>query len=421
MKDGNLKNQMQDEFAKITPDIKEKVISSCLSVEQEEADVEEKKPNVWLKRVIVAFACLVFFAGGAVFGFFIPAPQATAQAETLLYLDVNPSVEMTLDEDNRVISVVAGNEDASDILHGLDLEDVDLNTALNAIVGSMYIHGYLSEDSNSILVSVDTKHNENENGMLAYVTEKINKVFENSELECSILAQGMDVDEDLKKRAKEQGVSVGKMHLVDKLKEIDGFEEDSVNNLTSMSIKDLNHIYSSSDKNHGKDDIVSGNVNGYINKKEAVNMLLTHLDVAESDIEYIRFIAQPTFSDAQMQINYLITLKVNGIESRLFEMNCKTGEITELEFVDEPPMPSLGNGENHPQDGKDHNGENNSHDGGEIPSDTPSENGNSQHPPADGEYPDHEPHINGSALRDASHGGVPPQAEDEIPHPHTEE
>lgn len=387
MKDGNLKNQIQDEFAKITPDIKAKVIASCADTMQEEPVVEEKKPNVWLKRAVVAFACLVFFIGGALMGFFMPEPVSTVQAETLLYLDVNPSVEITLDVDNKVLSVKAGNEDASDILHGLELKNVELNTALNAVVGAMYIHGYLSEDSNSILVSIDTKHNENESGLLSYVTEKINKVFENSDLDCSILAQSLDVDEDLKKRAEEQGVSVGKMHLVDKLKEIDGFEESQIDDLAGMSIKDLNHIYSSSDKNN-KNDVVSGNVHGYINKDEAVDLLLTHINVTHSDIENIRVVAHPAFDEGVMQINYLITLKLIGFEFRLFEMDCKTGEIEELEIVDIPNLPPHGNdnGGNPPPEGNMPEGV--PPEGSEDPGDQPPpDNEMPPQPPFNGEFP----------------------------------
>ncbi len=340
MQDDQLKNKIKKEYEKITPDIKDRVLLQCNTVVQEECDIAPVKKHVWLKRIAVFVACLIFFVGGTFVGLNFSTLSPTVQAETILFLDVNPSVELSLDMDNRVISVACGNEDAEEVLQGLKLEDVELNTALNAIVGSMYIHGYLSEDSNSILVSVDTKHNENERALLSYVTEKINTVFEKSNLKCSILAQGVEIDDDLKQRAKEQGVSIGKMHLIDKLLEKEEFVDSRAEDLSFMSIKDLNHIYSTFKSDDQNTDIVSGNVNGYIIKEEAIRLLLLHLNLECEDLESVEMIAMPKFVEGLLDMNYRVTLKIKNDQNLYYyEIDCISGEIENSIILPTPSFP----------------------------------------------------------------------------------
>lgn len=346
MNDDQLKQEIKAEYEKIVPDLKARVLTSCKNTEQDACVVSRNSGfRVWLKRIAVCVACLLFFVGGAFVGFYLPTTPTTVEAETIMFLDVNPSVEITLDEDNKVLNVLALNDDAGEVLKGLQLKDVELNTALNAIVGSMYIHGYLTSEANSILVSIDTKHDENMNGMLEYVTDKINKVFEKTDLECSIIAQGVDVNNDLKNRAKEQGVSVGKMHLIDKLKQNEWFANYDIEDLTSMQIKDLNHIYSSFDKDEQNSDVTSGNVSGYISKQDAIDHILKHLQLSKNDVEFIEVLAMPNFSGLEINIKYCIRLKKKGDSKTCFyDMDCKTGEITEAVQPEgnQPPPQEIG-------------------------------------------------------------------------------
>ena len=53
-----------------------------------------------------------------------------------------------------VLKVRALNEDAVEIIDGMDLVGVDLNVAVNAVVGAMVTHGYLDDLDNAILVTV---------------------------------------------------------------------------------------------------------------------------------------------------------------------------------------------------------------------------------------------------------------------------
>ena len=74
---------------------------------------------------------------------------------SVISLDVNPSVELDVNRQEKVVSAVPLNADANEILDGMDLKGADLNVAVNAIMGSLLKHGYVDELANSILISVE--------------------------------------------------------------------------------------------------------------------------------------------------------------------------------------------------------------------------------------------------------------------------
>ena len=70
---------------------------------------------------------------------------------SIISLDVNPGVELTVNRQEKVLSAAPTNEDAVDILDGMELKGTPLDVAMNAIVGSLVKNGYVDELANSIL------------------------------------------------------------------------------------------------------------------------------------------------------------------------------------------------------------------------------------------------------------------------------
>ena len=107
------------------------------------------------RRLIAAVAAVAACAVLAVGALGIVRSQASQQETAVVVLDVNPSILLSIDREERVLSVVAQNSDASRILDGMDLTGVQLNVAVNALIGSLLKNGYISELANSILISVE--------------------------------------------------------------------------------------------------------------------------------------------------------------------------------------------------------------------------------------------------------------------------
>lgn len=340
-----LKNKIRNAYESETPDLRERVVEACENETQVPASptpslaVKRQKRPVFFRLLVAVTSCLILFAAGLFVGKNIPTSQPVVTAETCVYLDVNPSLELSLDEDNTVLSCTAANEDAEIILNGMKLEGVELKTALNAIVGSMYVKGYLSSVDNSILISVDTNDANNTSGFLSYITNQVNEVFADSEMECAIIAQGVKVDEDLKRRAKEQGISVGKMHLLDKMFDImKNLTEFDIGQLSGMSIKDLNLLYSQNSNAAQKpnDELISGSVNVDIATNDALTAVLTSIHKTVDNVEESHIHILPS-KYGEMKVVYAVTLKFyNDAAVYEYEVDCHTGEIR-MAFNDLPP------------------------------------------------------------------------------------
>ena len=342
-----LKNEIADAFREETPDLRDKIIKACENEPQlaapAAAPVRKAKTHgkAVIRRFIAVAACAVLFVAGLLTGKAIPELVPTASADTFLYLDVNPSIELSLDGNRTVLSCEAENADAETVLVGLELEGVKLKTALSAIVGAMYVKGYLSENDNSMLISVDTSSPDGAAGFLQTVTEQVKEVFDNSSMECSIISQSVKADESLIKRAADNGISVGKMYLLDKmLSAIDELSDADLPELSGMSIKDLNLLYTlKPEKGDSPDgEVISGKVNGYVTTEQAYAAVLEQLGKTENDIAYHSVYTIP-YKQGEFKVMYSVTVKLKGDDKiYVFEVDCKTGRVTDDVSYERPPQ-----------------------------------------------------------------------------------
>ena len=328
-----IKNKIKNEFALETPDVKEKIITAIDDVTQEteEQKVTIKTPILSIfKKVAFAFSFILIFVLGAFTGYLIPQKQTILERESTVYIDVNPSIEISLSSNETVLECIPINEDAKKILGDMKFNGVNLDTAINAIIGSMYVNGYLTVDENSILISVDSSTKEKRDELISSITTDINKVFENCDIDCNIIAQAVIAEGDIKERAKNNGVSVGKMELIDKLiSSYEEFTEGNVVDLSKMSINELNHIFTNKPENEDEkpNEVVTGTVNGYVDKSQILSLILNFLEITEQEIINYDITLKPKFND-KLEVFYEVTLKLKNNEKPYrFEVNCKTGEI----------------------------------------------------------------------------------------------
>lgn len=110
--------------------------------------VQAPRRSPALRRTIMSLAaCLVLLLGLGSFAYLRP--------QSVIGIDVNPSIELTANYFDKVLSVRALNQDAVDVIGDMDLKYVDLDIAVNALVGSMALHGYFESGQDvAVLVSV---------------------------------------------------------------------------------------------------------------------------------------------------------------------------------------------------------------------------------------------------------------------------
>lgn len=329
-----LKKKIQTAYESETPDNRERILSACENEIQVATFSDTQKKPKWsmlFRRLVSVATCLILFGVGLFVGQIIPtATEPVQTAETHVYLDVNPSLELALDKNNTVLTCTPSNTDAETLLNGMKLEGVELKTALNAIVGAMYVNGYLSSENNSMLISVDSKNEDNTNDFLTFITDQVNEVFSNSEMECAIIAQAVKADEMLQQRADEQGISVGKLYLLDKMVDsIEFLTKEDISELANMSIKDLNLLYSAKAEEEIKSsgEVISGTVNVKVPTEDALMTVLAELNKTADDLEEYRVYLLPS-KHGSKKVVYVVTLKFHNDNERYrYEVDYQTGEI----------------------------------------------------------------------------------------------
>ena len=82
---------------------------------------------------------------------------AEAKAESFVSLDVNPSIELTLDENDKVISARGTNEDGQVLLVDVNLKGLTVEKAVEKITDLAVEFGYLDEENKVVGTSVSAK------------------------------------------------------------------------------------------------------------------------------------------------------------------------------------------------------------------------------------------------------------------------
>ena len=132
MTDQELENRLARAVEKTAPNDLEEILSRCGAQKKGMKDMtnaKKKTPN-W-RALVAACLTLVLLGGGA--GMFYQNANAVA---SVVSIDVNPSIELRVNRDEKVLSCTPINEDARIVLEemngGKDLEGGKLTVAVNA-------------------------------------------------------------------------------------------------------------------------------------------------------------------------------------------------------------------------------------------------------------------------------------------------
>ena len=197
-----------------------------------------KKKRRWAPLAAASCLALVVAAGGG--GWYLQNNTVAS----VVSLDVNPSVTLNVNSKEKVLSAVPVNEDGGDILAGMDLTGVQLDVAMNAIVGALLTQGYVDELANSILITVEDDDAGRGARLQQELTDQADAILANTSVNGAILSQTIQNSQQLQQLSDSYGITTGKAALiqtiVDNGNSLHTFEE-----LVGLSINDLNLLYTS--------------------------------------------------------------------------------------------------------------------------------------------------------------------------------
>lgn len=116
---------------------------------------------------------------------------------TYVSLDVNPSIEYQLNAFDRVISVVAVNEDGEKIVNELDVNNEKIQKAILKTVEKLKAEGYLTdEDYAGIVIAVSNKNEEKSEKLTDEIEEELNKDDKDDEDESALEDEEKEESDD---------------------------------------------------------------------------------------------------------------------------------------------------------------------------------------------------------------------------------
>lgn len=226
MTESRIKESLKTAIENSTPDILEELMTE-LEIKDEPKELmhdmlaeEQSSEKKWIPRMKRRSNMMKAFAGCAAALMVVVAGMglaASKEALAVVSLDVNPSIEISIDKNERVLDANPINDEASEIIGEMNLKGSDIDVACNAIVGSMLTHGYLTDIQNSLLVSVSADDEQLGTEIERRLSKDLNSYLENTEIAASILGQYVNNDEAIKTYAAENGISIGKAWLIQNL------------------------------------------------------------------------------------------------------------------------------------------------------------------------------------------------------------
>lgn len=261
-----IEKKLNEAVNDITPDIFEKI--AAVSVErgrEREMMLPEQKPNKErLKRAgailcACAACCMIFF--GVRF-------RELNKVDSIIQIDVNPSVELSTNKEEKVLSARALNEDGEKVLKNMNLKNVDLDVAMNAVIGAMVKEGYLTNKKNSMLITVENESDQKAERLQKTLMLDMKQSLTKQKVKVEVYNQKTTKSKKADNLAKKYGISPGKAAFLQKLIQLDSSLTMEI--LAPMSIQEIAVII----KEHGID----------INSIPDVSLYKAYLDSVKEEL-----------------------------------------------------------------------------------------------------------------------------------------
>jgi hypothetical protein len=188
-----------------------------------------------LKPLMLAASILVLLFSLTLFRQAVLPPAAA-----YVSLDINPSLEMTVNRDMQVIEVSFFNDDGIDLVQEAELEGKTLYEALDTLVRNAIDRNYIKPDQKNLMISTVTAASAD--------TTELDPIKLQQALESAIAAGGFtgevrvyQVADEVRTMAKQNGLSPGKFVLYEQAKETGA--KVTVQEIKQNSVRELVDIY----------------------------------------------------------------------------------------------------------------------------------------------------------------------------------
>lgn len=203
----------------MTPDVLSRIDLTTpqeMPVPEAFEDLQKRRswlPGSWLSGrrggVLAAAACLCLMFGGLAW--------QEGRVVSVVGLDVNPSIELSLNWRDQVLKAQALNEDASEAVDASALRGRSVEDAVGEVIGSLADSGYLQEESSAILVTVSRVSRGNSGQLQETVGKSVETSLEEKQVTAVVYSQQLEPDSRTEQLAEEYDISLGKAGFLQNL------------------------------------------------------------------------------------------------------------------------------------------------------------------------------------------------------------
>lgn len=223
-----IKRIVDDAPIDLLDQIKEKPVARMM---RHDEITSQKKPKTLVEKLIPLAAAAILLV---MFGTW---QHQYLAADTEIYMDINPSIEIVTNRKSQVIDIKAGNMEGEDLIENLSYKGKDYLEVTGELLDELILSGYLGEARELLLLSVYNKDMEKETSQLSELDTYIHNYLRERGIDPVVLGQKIEKTNSIEDYAREYGVSLSKMTFIRNLMIL--HPDLQVEELVKMSIRDL--------------------------------------------------------------------------------------------------------------------------------------------------------------------------------------
>ncbi len=281
MDNQELEKKIKASCRNIAPDILDSVLEDCDLKKGAVIVMQEGKKKRSFGKYIAAAAVAVLLVAVGVLG--TNLYHANRVVASTVMLDVNPSIEIQVNKKEEVLNIKPLNEDAKTVIGEMDFTGSALDVTVNALIGSMLRNGFITEASNSILVTVDSDDPVAGVAMQEKLMTEIDGILASGNVSAAVLGQTVTKDSESQSLADEYGITEGKAKLIQQITEQNSmysFEE-----LVPLTINELNLISASAGSAlPNVESLGTASAASYVGEQAAKKAAFEHAGVNAGDV-----------------------------------------------------------------------------------------------------------------------------------------
>lgn len=164
----------------------------------------------------------------------------TMATNSVVMLDVNPSIRLEVNDRGKVVSSDALNDDAQSMSDEFKFVGKDVDEAVTSAVKVLQEHEYITNLKNSVLVTVLDADKDKADELCTELVDTINKNSGENDYSLSVLSQTMIDESKYKELAESNHISTGRVMMIQKF--CSEHSDYSFEKLVQYNIQTLNQL-----------------------------------------------------------------------------------------------------------------------------------------------------------------------------------